>query len=357
MLQDRVFALDLTYDRMCDLFLDWGFKAVNARQVFTGIQRHAFQDYSELDAQYLPDRLIERLLEKGALPIDPIDAVDAVPSEDGATKYVFGLVRGGQVEAVYMPFEKRNTLCISTQVGCAMGCAFCATGKSGFRRHLSPGEIVSQVRHMRRHHPDEKGRTTRFNVVMMGMGEPLHNFDQVIQAFDILTHPFGLVLSQRDVAVSTAGLIPEIRRLGQLDRRPQLMVSLGATTSAQRTELMPINQAHPLDELLACLEAYPLRKGERIMLSYVLIDKVNDAPADIERLAHMAHRFPSVVNLIPMNAHADSGPWGPPDEEAIMDFYQALLDRGVFVTIRRSRGADVSGACGQLAQTLRAPKS
>jgi 23S rRNA (adenine2503-C2)-methyltransferase len=225
----------------------------------------------------------------------------------------------------------------------------------GFRRHLGAGEIVSQVYHMIRDNQGHFRQAKRRNVVFMGMGEPLHNLDNVMAAFDLLTHRHGLVLSERDVAVSTSGLVPKIEALARRERRPQLMVSIAATSDEERSATMPVNRAYGLEELLRCLERYPLRKRERIMLSYVLIAGVNDSPRQAGQLAAMAERFPSLVNLIPLNEHEHAPGLREPAEAALQRFYQTLLDLGAFATIRRSRGRDVAAACGQLVHRKERP--
>jgi 23S rRNA (adenine2503-C2)-methyltransferase len=275
--------------------------------------------------------------------------VTAHPSEDGSTKYVFTLYDGAKIESVYMPRGAYRTLCISSQVGCALGCTFCATGAIGFKRNLSAGEILGQVIHMRCMHPEEGGQPGRWNVVFMGMGEPLHNLANLMRAFDSLTHPHGMVLSQKDVAVSTAGLVPKICELAKHSPRPRLMVSIAATSNQERSAVMPVNRAYPLEILLETLENFPLQHRERIMLSYVLIAGVNDRDEDAERLITMSRRFPSLVNLIPMNAHAASPGMDEPEEAHLLRFARLLRDAGVFATIRHSRGRDVAAACGQLA--------
>jgi 23S rRNA (adenine2503-C2)-methyltransferase len=272
-------------------------------------------------------------------------------SDDGATKLL--LATGGDViEAVHMPRSVtaggRVTLCISSQVGCAMGCSFCATASMGFIRHLSAGEMVGQVlavlHALGPRHPGE------LTLVFMGMGEPLHNLRQVARAIEVLCAPAGLGISPRRITVSTSGLVPQIRELGALEVRPLLAISLNATSDEQRSELMPINQRYPLAELRSALMAFPLRPRERITVEYVLLAGVNDALADAERLAAFCKGFPHHINLIPFNAH-EHAPYRPPTGDQLDRFTQRLIDGGAgLVTIRRSRGQDVGGACGQLVQ-------
>jgi 23S rRNA (adenine2503-C2)-methyltransferase len=272
-------------------------------------------------------------------------------SEDGATKLL--LRTGGDlVEAVHMPRHVvaggRVTLCISSQVGCAMGCGFCATASMGFIRNLSAGEIVAQVlvalQALGPRHPGE------LTLVFMGMGEPLHNLGQVSRAIEVLSAPLGLGISARRITVSTSGLVPQIDELGALAVRPLLAVSLNATADEQRRALMPINRRYPLADLHAALLRFPLRPRERITVEYVLLAGINDSLLDAERLVAFCEGFPHHINLIPFNAHAHA-PYQPPSEQHLERFTQRVIDRGArLVTIRRSRGRDVRGACGQLVQ-------
>ncbi len=345
----RRFLADYGFDELAELLEGWGFKRCNARDLFTRVQRRGLRRYGDIEPHVLPRALLTRLAAADAPPLEPFAGVEDHLSADGSVKCMYRLTDGLKVESVLMPHGAYHTYCVSSQAGCALGCGFCATGAMGFRRHLSPGEIVGQVLHMRRLDRRSGKGSHRINVVFMGMGEPLHNLENTLAAFDILTHPYGLVLSEKDVAVSTSGLVPKIEEMGRRPRRPRLMVSLAATDDEARSAIMPVNRAYPLETLLAALERYPLRKREQIMLSYVLIAGVNDRPEDAERLAAMSRRFPSIVNLIPMNEHADSPGMAEPAEERLQWFYRRLKRAGAFTTIRRSRGRDVSGACGQLA--------
>lgn len=345
-------VLDLTCEELTQHLVEAGYAARHATTVFGLLQRYSLRMPERFDPRHLPKGLWQRVTCDPGFPLDPIQSAQAHPSLDGSTKYEFSLRGGQKVEAVFMPFLQRNTLCISSQVGCAMGCTFCATGTMGFKRHLSAGEMVSQVLHMRREHPDRRGFSRRFNVVFMGMGEPLHNLHQVMKAVAILTDPNGLNMPARDIAVSTSGLVSRIEQLAGYEKRPQLMVSLAATTDRARSAIMPVNRAYPLADLVRCLKTYPLRKGERIMLSYVLIAGRNDKADDARRLADIASEFPSMVNLIPMNEHEGSPGMREPSEAGLQRFYERLTQYGVFATVRRSRGRDVAGACGQLVQQV-----
>ncbi len=288
------------------------------------------------------------LLEARGLELPAV--VERHASTDGSTKLLLGF-GSERVEAVHMPRAVaggRVTLCISSQVGCAMGCTFCATASMGFHRHLSAGEIVAQVlrvvSELGPRHPSE------LTLVFMGMGEPLHNLTEVRRAIELFCHPRGLGLSSRRITISTSGLVPEIHALGECSQRPLLALSLNATTDEVRRELMPIGRRFPLAELRAALERYPLRPRERITVEYVLLAGVNDSAEDAARLADYCASFPHNINLIPFNEHP-LAPYRAPSERAVDAFAQALLARRpTLLTVRRSRGRDVQAACGQLVQ-------
>lgn len=274
-----------------------------------------------------------------------LPAYDAIRSADGSNKLLFRF-GNDSVEAVHMPRGDRVTLCISSQVGCAIGCEFCATATMGFRRHLSAGEIVVQVlTAVRAFGPRHPGHLT---LVFMGMGEPLHNLQNVLKAIEILCHPAGMGMTPRRITVSTSGLVPQMKQLAQVPVRPLLALSLNATTDAVRRQLMPIGQRYPLAELQATLAAFPLRPRERILLEYVLLHGVNDTDEDARRLAEFGDGFRHHINIIPFNAHALSD-FKAPSEERIASFAKAVLQhRSCLLTVRHSRARDVQGACGQL---------
>jgi 23S rRNA (adenine2503-C2)-methyltransferase len=247
----------------------------------------------------------------------------------------------------------RVTQCISTQVGCAMGCVFCASGVAGLKRHLGADEIVGQVLVGRsRLDPNERLR----NVVYMGMGEPLHNYDATARSLRLLTHREGIALSARRVTVSTSGLVPEIARLGvDFAGNIGLAISLHAADDETRTRLMPINKKYPLPVLMDALRAYPLPRRRRITIEYTLVDGRNDAIAEAKKLARLLRGLPVKVNLIPMNPIAAS-PLEPPKTAGVLEFQQVLCDAGYACFIRKRRGDDVSAACGQLALLGAKPK-
>jgi 23S rRNA (adenine2503-C2)-methyltransferase len=226
-----------------------------------------------------------------------------------------------------------------------MGCTFCATGQMGIIRNLSAAEIVGQVLAMLIHHNHPLDRP--INLVFMGMGEPLHNLDNLMAAFETLTDPEGLAIPPRRITVSTSGLVNGIDRLGAFARRPRLALSLNGTTDVHRSSIMPVNRVWNLDALAQALARFPLQSGERITLEYVLLKGVTDSLEDGRRLAAYAQRFPAKVNLIPFNPPEGSG-FEPPDEARVGDLCRILVDAGQPVSVRRSRGQDVAGACGQL---------
>jgi 23S rRNA (adenine2503-C2)-methyltransferase len=276
--------------------------------------------------------------------------VERQDSVDGSCKLLLALGKD-RIEAVHMPRavgSGRVTLCISSQVGCAMGCGFCATASMGFHRHLSAGEIVAQVLSvvstLGPRHPSE------LTLVFMGMGEPLHNLPEVARAIRVLCCPRGLGLSPKRITVSTSGLVPEMDELGALSPRPLLALSLNATTDEVRAELMPIGRRYPLAALQGALQRFPLRPREHITIEYVLLEGVNDSADDAVRLSAFCRMFPHNINLIPFNEHP-LAPYRAPSEARVDVFAKALLaQKRTLITVRRSRGRDVQAACGQLVQ-------
>jgi len=276
-------------------------------------------------------------------------------SSDGSTKLVLGLADGQRIEAVHMPRRVRNprvTFCISSQVGCAMGCTFCATGAMGIKRNLQAGEIVGQVLRLLSELGPE--RPSQLNLVFMGMGEPMHNLANVHQAIKVMCDQRGLDLAASRITVSTSGLVSGIEKLSKLSPRPLLALSLNATTDDMRSATMPVNRAWNLARLRQALDAWGPRPNEKFTFEFVLLAGVNDPDADADRLpASLGDpRHKHVVNLIPMNEHAHS-PFHEPVEDRIQAFSDRLKDHGCFVTVRRSRGRDVQAACGQLVKEAR----
>jgi 23S rRNA (adenine2503-C2)-methyltransferase len=265
-------------------------------------------------------------------------------STDGTTKYLFELADGSRIESVFIPDTPSQTFCISSQVGCAMQCAFCLTGKMGLKRHLTAGEIVAQVRVLA---ADLRMLDAPFNIVLMGMGEPLHNYDETMKALRMLAAKEGLALPPRRVTLSTVGLVPAIERLATEELMPNLAISLHATAKDQRDGLVPINRKYGLEALLDACRRFPVKKRNRITFEYVLLAGVNDTPDDARRLVKLLAGIRGKVNLLPLNA-APGIPFERPSDERVNEFARMLADRGVRVSVRKSRGRDIRAACGQL---------
>jgi 23S rRNA (adenine2503-C2)-methyltransferase len=265
-------------------------------------------------------------------------------SVDGTEKFVLRLSDGRAIESVFIPDTPAMTFCISTQVGCAMACSFCLTGKMGLVRNLTAGEIVGQVRVL----ADALAmRDASFNIVLMGMGEPLHNYDETMKALRILADEQGFNLSPRRVTLSTVGLLPALERLANEAVMPNLAISLHAPTDAQRGELVPINRKYGVADIIAACKRFPLKKRSRITFEYVLLAGVNDSRQDARRLARLLAGMKAKVNVIPLNAAAGI-PFERPSDQAIDRFAKIVADHGITVSVRKSRGRDIRAACGQL---------
>ena len=265
-------------------------------------------------------------------------------SKDGTEKFLLRLGDDRHIESVFIPDTPGMTLCISTQVGCAMACAFCLTGKMGLVRNLTAGEIAGQVRVLVR---ALQLADTRFNIVLMGMGEPLHNYDETMRALRMLADEHGLAVSPRRITLSTVGLLPALERLAHEPLMPNLAISLHAPTDAQRGTLVPINRKYGVADIIEACRRFPLKRRNRITFEYVLLAGVNDRPEDARRLATLLAGVKSKVNLIPLNAAAGIA-FDRPSDEAIDRFAQILADRHLTVSVRKSRGRDIRAACGQL---------
>ena len=276
--------------------------------------------------------------------LSPLTSCSVQLSTDGTRKYLFELHDQAYIESVCIPMKDHFTLCISTQVGCALNCTFCLTGKQGFARNLSSGEILGQILAIQRELSPEKRIS---NIVLMGMGEPLLNYTQTVKAIRMMLAEEGLHLSNRKITVSTAGIVPGILKLGQEDFRINLAISLNAPTDDLRSQLMPINKTYPLHQLLQACRAYPLPDRRRITFEYVLLENMNDAPEHAAALANILRGIPTKINLIPLNATAGT-PYTPAPAEKILTFQNILLQYGYATFIRASKGADISAACGQL---------
>jgi 23S rRNA (adenine2503-C2)-methyltransferase len=333
---------DLEFAAIEALLADWGQPSYRAQQVWEWLYQHHATAFAEMTN--LPLTLRERLAEAYEIGIPEVIATQLSP--DGLTRKDLLRFRDGEtVEVVLMAYERRNTVCISTQVGCAVGCTFCATGQAGFCRDLSAGETVAQVLHAARVLDAKGDRLT--NVVLMGMGEPLLNYDASLAAIRRLIDPRGLNLGQRHITLSTVGVVPGILRLAEEDLQITLAISLHAATDPLRDEIVPMNRRYPLDELFAACYQYFSRTGRRISFEWALIDGVNDSVRQVKALAARLIGFEAHVNLIPLNPSPgyDGRPASP---EAIEAFTDVLEHRGIPHTIRLRRGIEIQAGCGQL---------
>jgi 23S rRNA (adenine2503-C2)-methyltransferase len=288
-------------------------------------------------------RELRRQLAEDFVLTTPV-VIERARSTDGTEKFLLGLADRRQIESVFIPETPAMTFCLSTQVGCAVGCAFCLTGRMGLVRNLTAGEIVGQVRVLVE---ALDMRDKRFNIVLMGMGEPLHNYDETMKALRILADEQGLAVGPRRVTLSTIGVVPALARLAREPKMPNLAVSLHAPTDRQRGELVPINRIHPLADLIEACRQFPLKRRSRITFEYVLLAGVNDSPEDARRLARLLAPVKSKVNVIPLNPAAGI-PFERPSDVAISRFVGVLADHHLTVSVRKSRGQDIRAACGQL---------
>jgi 23S rRNA (adenine2503-C2)-methyltransferase len=297
----------------------------------------------------IPAALRERLESAEGGRITPPRIARRFPSVDGSIRYLFSIGdeagKPAQIEAVFMPRDGRQTICISTQAGCAVDCHFCLTAQLGLIRNLTPGEIIGQVLVALEENREQLAPQT--NVVLMGQGEPLLNYDATMAAMRILLDPKGVGLGPRHITLSTSGIVPGIERLGKEKIRPSLAISLNASSDEQRDALMPINRKYPLAVLLEACHKYPLRPREYFTFEYVLLGGVNDTPEDARRVVRLLAHIRAKVNLIPWNP--GNLPYRAPTAESIEEFQRILVEKGVPTFVRYSRGQDVFAACGQLA--------
>jgi len=343
---------DLTFPQMQSRLTADGIRPAHALTLFKALHQEL---RTELDSAPFQAPLRHWLDAQPQPWLEHPPVVRGTPSGDGWTqKFLLRLRDGQEIESVLMGFPGRFTACLSTQAGCAMGCVFCATGQMGFVRHLTAGEIVSQALHVERHTRAHHGERVR-NLVLMGMGEPLANFDAVMHALEIITDTRGLNTGPARISISTVGHVPGILALAQHPRRYQLAVSLHAATDEERSALLPMNRRWPLADLMAACREYSLRKKQRVFIAWTLIAGRNDSPEQARQLAGLLHGMDVQVNLIPLNL--TGGYTGtPPDEPVVDAFQQVLLDAGLPVTVRQRRGIDVGAGCGQL-RSARRPRA
>lgn len=332
---------DLRHDEIAAHLSAQGEPDFRARQICQWVYKRQASGVQEMTN--LPESLRKRL--QDTLYVSSLTLLRQQRSEDGTEKLLFAVEDGNQIETVLIPRGGKRTICISTQVGCALGCRFCLTAQGGLVRSLRPAEIVGQVLHFQ-----EPGRAPArgfTNIVFMGMGEPLDNFRGTVQAVRILTADWGLGISPRRITVSTSGLARRLEAFGREDLKVNVAVSLNATTDAVRSRIMPINKAYPIDRLLQACREFPLSVRQRITFEYVLLRDVNDSLADARRLVKLLDGLRCKVNLLPFNEIPET-PYRRPTDDAVQRFWTWLVEHGVSASVRRSRGRDISAACGQL---------
>jgi 23S rRNA (adenine2503-C2)-methyltransferase len=310
-----------------------------ATQIYKSVYQRSFDTFALMTD--LPKSLRAALAEEWDIKLPVVHR--RFDSTDGTRRYLVRLSDGELAETVYIPEENRDTICISSQIGCALACTFCLTGQIGLTRHLSAGEIASQALVAQRENISSQG----FNIVLMGMGEPLHNYDNVMKAIRILHDEDGLNMSMSRITLSTAGLLPAIERLAAEPTIPNLAISLTGATNEKRNRLMPINRRYPIEQLIDAVRRFPLKHRQRVTFEYVLLRGVTDAPEDALHLVKLLKDIRAKVNLIPFN-EAEELSYRRPSDAAIAQFQQVLVDHHISAFVRRNRGNDISAACGQL---------
>jgi 23S rRNA (adenine2503-C2)-methyltransferase len=336
--RSNLFGLDL--QALGEIVAALGEPGFRARQLYGWLYRRRVRTISEMSN--LSRGLRQRLEASHQLRWPA--AVTSNESKDGTRKYLFGLEDGATIESVYIPEETRRTICISTQAGCPLRCAFCLTGIAGYRRNLKPFEILGQVAQVMAESP---ARETGWNVVVMGMGEPLLNYENTMAALRILMDPAGFAVTPKKLTLSTVGILPALEKMAQEPVRPNLAISLHAPNAVLRRSLMPIEEKYPLPEVIAAALRYPSPKGGMVTFEYVMLGGINDSPAQARELALLLGGSRAKVNLIPLNP-APEIPFRAPTDSAIDAFCKVLAGTALTVSVRRSRGADILAACGQL---------
>jgi 23S rRNA (adenine2503-C2)-methyltransferase len=345
-----------TKDELAVLFRTWGLPSYRLDQLLQWLYSRRATSWEEMSN--LPADLRQKFKEHFTLA--PLELIRKQGSRDTTQKFLWKLTDGSFIESVLIPANPalygepsdRHTLCLSTQVGCAYGCRFCASGLEGWKRNLRPEEIVEQVLAVERaesREPKDRGVSDRLvnNLVIMGMGEPLANYDHLLKALTILNAPWGGGIGARKITVSTSGLVPQIRRLADEPFQFRLAISLHGATDETRSKIMPVNRKYPLKELIAACDYYQQKKGRMITFEYILIAGVNDNLDEVPPLARLARRLHAKVNLIPYNK-VEGLPWERPSEPAQEAFLKALENEKVTATLRREKGHDIDAACGQL---------
>ncbi|WP_035908141.1 MULTISPECIES: 23S rRNA (adenine(2503)-C(2))-methyltransferase RlmN [unclassified Lebetimonas] len=312
------------------------------KQLYQWIYRKYTDEFEKM--QNIPKLLREKLSKE--FMINPFELINHEISSDETEKFLFKLIDGRTVETVLIKMkENKYTVCVSTQVGCKVGCAFCLTAKGGFVRNLSAGEIVGQVWWMKKFKNFDENKA--LNVVYMGMGEPLDNYNNLIKAIKIISHPDGMNISTRRQTVSTSGIAPKIKKLGEENLGVNLAISLHAVDDETREKLIPMNKAYNIKSVIDAIKKFPVDKRKKVMFEYLVIKNVNDDINAAKKLVKLLNGIPSKVNLIYFNPYPGTD-FKRPDEESMKKFQDYLINKGIMCTIRKSKGMDISAACGQL---------
>jgi 23S rRNA (adenine2503-C2)-methyltransferase len=335
-------VFEYTLDELTDWFRERGEPAYRAKQLYNWVFRHFATDYEQVTV--LPAAMRGRLADE--LPVQALTPIHEIATDDGETvKVLYRTADGQTLETVLMFYPDRSTVCVSCQVGCAVGCSFCATGLMGLQRNLSAGEMVAQVVDMARR-SSERGRPLT-NIVMMGMGEPFHNYDNVMKMVAILNQPEGMQFGSRRITVSTSGVVPFIDKLATEPYQVNLAISIHAANDELRSQMVPLNRRWPLDELIGSIRRYISTTHRRVSFEYILIAGVNDSDEDARQLAKRLKGLRCHVNLIPLNP-TPAFPYERPSIERIDRFAKLINDAGIPATVRYSRGVEIAAACGQL---------
>lgn len=332
---------DYTLKQLEDLLAEKGQKSYRAKQIYAWLYRRHVTSFEEMTD--LPKELIAALNEE--MGIMPLKLVEKQVARDGTAKYLFELADGATIETVLMHFSFGESVCVTTQVGCSMGCAFCASGLLKKQRNLTAGEIVGQIMYIQ-HELDEAEKRVD-NVVVMGTGEPFDNYDHVMDFCSVINSDHGLAIGARHITISTCGIVPKIYEFAAGRYQYNLAVSLHAPNDELRSRLMPVNRVYPLQELMKALRAYSEENHRRLTFEYILLKGINDRDEDARQLASLIKGMNAYVNLIPYNQVDENG-YQPTEEKQILRFYDAVMKQGVKATLRTTHGDDIDAACGQL---------
>lgn len=332
---------DMNYDQMQEFALEQGWKKFRGHQIFQWLYRNRVTDIDEMSnlSKETRDRL------KAEFVISPLQLRDKQVAKDGTTKFLFALEDGALIESVLMLFDYGKSVCVTSQVGCNMGCAFCASGLTKKQRNLTSGEMVAQVLYIQRELDQQGDRVS--HIVVMGTGEPFDNYEEVMNFLATVNHDRGLGIGARHITISTCGIVPRILEFSKEHTQYNLAVSLHAPNDELRNRLMPVNHAYPLAELMEALDQYGSENNRRLTFEYILLKGINDQPVHAKQLAKLIGKRNAYINLIPYNAVDENGFQGV-DHASAMVFYDQLMKLGVRCTIRKEHGGDIDAACGQL---------